>query len=293
MKDTQEEEENSSHWFNTLRTRDKTPQDYNYDENNWNKNIFSDSEQNDNFSFTLAVHQGHENSNENDEESSSPFFNCSKNDDNMTDVNTTVLDNVSENQFQIVQKSNQERIGIEIPQEQVVSISGENEKKNRNQRARKYDTDNMNEKILTFFLKSLLKYVNQKSKKLYPKKYRLRAVSRKFFPEQRWQKNRQNFLNKTVEFYFSLGINEKYTTKEKDINKKTLEILKKKSNSFKTFVTETLENIYINMFLKENNIDSDGDNLENIFDMIEKEKEKHDHLYIELLKKRARKFTKY
>ena len=296
MKDIQKEEANPSHWFytsNTLRTRDNTSQDYNYDENNWNKNIFSDSEQNDNFSFTLDVDQDYLNSNENVAEPISPSFSSPHNDDNMTDVNKTVLDNVSENQFQIVQKSNQERIGIEIPQEQVVSISEENEKKNRNQRARKYDTDNMNEKILTFFLKSLLKYVNQKSKKLYPNKYRLRGVSRKFFPEQRWQKNRQNVLNKTVEFYLSLGINEKYTTKEKDINKKTLEILKKKSNSFKTFVTETLENIYNNMFLKENNIDSDGDKMENIFDMNEKEKKKHDHLYIELLEKRARKFTKY
>jgi hypothetical protein len=287
MKNTQKEEENSSHRFNTLKTRDNTPQDYNYDENDCYKNIFSDSEQNDNFSITLEVHQGHKNSNENDEESSSPFFNCSKNDDNMIDVNTTVLNNVSENQFQIVQESNQERIGIEIPQEQVVTISEENKKKNRKR------IDNMNERILTFLLKSLIKYVNQKSKKLYQNKYKFRAVSKNFFHEQRWQKNRQNVLNKPIEFYLSLEINGKYITKEKDINKKTLEILKTK-DSFKTFVTtETLENIYINMFLKENSIDSNGDKMENIFDMIEKEKENHDHLYIELLEESARKFIKH
>ena len=91
-----------------------------------------------------------------------------------------------------------------------------------------------------------------------------------------------------------LEINEKYTTQEKDINKKTLEKLKKKSNSFETFVTETLKNIYTNKFLKENNIDSEEDKMENISDMIkrEREKKKHEHGYFKKLKKMARKFIK-
>ena len=288
MKDTQKEEGNSSQLFNTVRTRDNTPQDYNYNEYDSNENIFSVSDQYDNILINPEFHQDYENSNENVEEPFLQNFNSPENYDTLTNVNPTVSSTVQENQFQ---ESNQETIGDEIPQTHN-TISEETKESNRNQRARKYDTDNMNEKILTFFLKSLLKYVNQKSKKLYPNKYKFRTPSRKFFPEKRWQKNRQNVLNKTVEFYLSLEINGKYTTKEKDINKKNLEILKKKS-TFETFVTETFENIYINMFLKENSIDSDGNKMENIFDMIEKEKKNHDHLYIELLEKRARKFIKY
>ena len=292
MKDTQEQEANPSYCFYTLGTRENTPQDYNYDGNNLNENIFYESEQNDNFSFTLEVYQ-FENSNENVAERIPPFISSLQNDDNMTDENKRVPTNVSENQFPIVQESNHERIGDEISHPQEDTISEENEEKNRNQRPRKYDTDNMNEKILTFFLKSLLKYVNQKSKKLYPNKYKFRQPDRKLFLEQKWQKNRQKVLNKTVEFYLSLEINMRYTTQERDINKKTLEKVKKKSDSFETFVTETLENIYNNMFLKENNIDSDGNKMENIFDMIEKEKKKQEHAYIEKLTKIAIKFIEY
>ena len=281
MKDTQKEEGNSSNWYYNLKTWDNTQQDYNSGENDLDEGVFDDSEPYYNLLFISEFQQGFENSNDNIAEPILPSVGFSQNDDNTTDVNKTMSSNV-----------NQERNRDEIPRVQEDTISEETEEKDRNQRTRKYDTDNMNEKIMTFFLKSLLKYVNQKSKKLYPNKYRFRQPNRKLFLEQKWQKNRQNVLNKTAELYLFLEINEKYTTQEKDINKKTLEKLKKKSNSFKTFVTETLENIYINMFLKENNIDSDGDKMENIFDMIEKEKEKHEHAYIEKLKKMARKFIK-
>ena len=281
MKDTQKEEGNSSNWYYNLKTWDNTQQDYNSGENDLDEGVFDDSEPYYNLLFISEFQQGFENSNDNIAEPILPSVGFSQNDDNTTDVNTTMSSNV-----------NQERNRDEIPRAQEDTISEETEEKDRNQRTRKYDTDNMNEKIMTFFLKSLLKYVNQKSKKLYPNKYRFRQPNRKLFLEQKWQKNRQNVLNKTAELYLFLEINEKYTTQEKDINKKTLEKLKKKSNSFKTFVTETLENIYINMFLKENNIDSDGDKMENISDMIEKEKEKHEHAYIEKLTKMARKFIK-
>ena len=282
MKDTQEQEANPSYCFHTLGTRENTPQDYNSSENDLNENIFDDSEPCYNLLFTSEFQQGFENSNDNVAEPILPFVGFSQNDDNTTDVNMKMSSNV-----------NQERNRDEIPRAQEDTISEETEEKDRNQRTRKYDTDNMNEKIMTFFLKSLLKYVNQKSKKVYPNKYRFRQPNRKIFLEQKWQKNRQKVLNKTVEFYLSLEINEKYTTKEKDINKKTLEKLKKKSNSFETFVTETLKNIYTNKFLKENNIDSEEDKMENISDMIKKEKEKHEHAYIEKLTKTAIKFIEY
>ena len=261
MKDTQKEEGNSSNWYYNLKTWDNTQQDYNSGENDLDEGVFDDSEPYYNLLFISEFQQGFENSNDNIAEPILPSVGFSQNDDNTTDVNKTMSSNV-----------NQERNRDEIPRVQEDTISEETEEKDRNQRTRKYDTDNMNEKIMTFFLKSLLKYVNQKSKKLYPNKYKFRQPDRKLFLEQKWQKNRQKVLNKTVEFYLSLEINMRYTTQERDINKKTLEKVKKKSDSFETFVTETLENIYNNMFLKENNIDSDGNKMENIFDMIEKEK---------------------
>ena len=282
MKDTQKEEGNSSNWYYNLKTWDNTQQDYNSGENDLDEGVFDDSEPYYNLLFISEFQQGFENSNDNIAEPILPSVGFSQNDDNTTDVNKTMSSNV-----------NQERNRDEIPRAQEDTISEETEEKDRNQRTRKYDTDNMNEKIMTFFLKSLLKYVNQKSKKLYPNKYRFRQPNRKLFLEQKWQKNRQNVLNKTAELYLFLEINEKYTTQEKDINKKTLEKLKKKSNSFETFVTETLKNMYTNKFLKENNIDSDGDKMENISDMIEKEKEKHEHAYIEKLTKTAIKFIEY
>lgn len=200
-------------------------------------------------------------------------------------------------------KTNEDKNNSNFPQleeNKTDEIKKENLTDEIKKERRKFDLDDMRNKLLKKFLTFLWEIVNSLSKHfIKKKKYQFKRISGTLFMKKYDKKRlRYEMMSSSIRYYLCQEelTNKRYIIQKYKSHKEIIEILESKGDVFKTFFDSSLEFIYSNMFIKRidsfiwpNNFKINMENMKTLENLLSKEK---DEKYKEKFKEYADRFIK-